>query len=132
MGNFDTQLNRGSVGLGNVSQSGAQPKAAVSSEPSVFRRILGGVTGLAGNMFAPGLGGALGRVIGGTSFSSTAGFSSILNTAQAANTQAATEASQLLQVAQVANEQQEMTEMMSNLAKSKHDTAMSVIQSIGS
>jgi hypothetical protein len=95
-------------------------------QPGTFRRILGGVAGVAGNMFAPGLGGALGSFIGGGSaFSSdlaAAGFAS-----NASNFAAA---SQLLAVAKQSNEDQEVTELASNLEKSKHETFMAVIQNI--
>jgi len=37
-----------------------------SKGPSAFRKILGAVTGVAANIFAPGLGGAIGNMIGGS------------------------------------------------------------------
>jgi hypothetical protein len=36
-----------------------------SKGPSTFRKLLGAVTGVAANIFAPGLGGAIGNMIGG-------------------------------------------------------------------
>ncbi len=140
MGNFNTNLN-----LGSISQLGVQPQLTPIQQPhqpSLFRRVLGSVAGIAGNMFAPGLGGALGSLIGGSgalgsriggsNVSGTAQFNSMIANAQASTAQSTAEANQLLQVAQEANREQEEVEMMSNLEKSKHAAAMSVIQNIGS
>jgi hypothetical protein len=95
-------------------------------QPGTFRRILGGIAGMAGNMFAPGLGGALGNLIGGGS-SFAAGLGASGSAANAANLAAA---NQLLAVAQQSNQDEEMTELASNLEKSKHETFMAVIQNI--
>jgi len=81
---------------------------------------------MAGNMFAPGLGGALGNLIGGGS-SFAAGLGASGSAANAANLAAA---NQLLAVAQQSNQDEEMTELASNLEKSKHETFMAVIQNI--
>lgn len=129
MGNFNTNLN-----LGSINELGAQSQLTPIQQPhqpGVFRRVLGSVAGIAGNMFAPGLGGALGSMIGGN-LSGAAQFNSMLSSAQASTAQSTAEANQLLQVAQEANREQEEVEMMSNLEKSKHAAAMSVIQNIGS
>jgi hypothetical protein len=95
-------------------------------QPGMFRRILGGVAGMAGNMFAPGFGGALGNLIGGGS-SFAAGLGASGSAANAANLAAA---NQLLAVAQQSNQDEEMTELASNLEKSKHETFMAIIQNI--
>jgi homoserine kinase len=126
--------SNGGVNSGGVDQQLNQIEQQQQSElqqlqphqPSLFRRILGGVAGMAGNMFAPGLGGALGNLIGGgSSFASGLGASG--SAANAANLAAA---NQLLAVAKQSNEDEEMTELASNLEKSKHETFMAVIQNI--
>src|ERR1700743_1934505 len=127
-----TLNSNGGVNVGGVDQELAQIEQQQQSElqqlqphqPSTFRRILGGVAGMAGNMFAPGLGGALGNLIGGgSSFAVVLGASG--STANAANLAAA---NQLLAVAQQSNQNEEMTELASNLEKSKHEIFMAVIQ----
>lgn len=95
-------------------------------QPSIFRRVLGGLTGVAANAFAPGLGGALGNLIGGGSaFSSDLAASGF-----AANASNLAAANALQAVATQANQDEEMTELASNLEKSKHETFMAVIQNI--
>jgi hypothetical protein len=139
-----SQLNQE---LSQLQQSQLQQlqQLQVPHQPSLFRRMLGGITGIAGNMFAPGLGGALGSFIGGTGASSL-GASSVVSAlgaqSAAANLQLAAAQSvsnsenfaaeqQLLKVAEQSDENQEAVEMASNLEKSKHSTLMSVIQNIG-
>ena len=95
-------------------------------QPGTFRRVLGGLAGVAGNVFAPGLGGALGNLIGGGSaFSSNLAASGF-----AANASNLAAANALQAVATQANQDEEMTELASNLEKSKHETFMAVIQNI--
>jgi hypothetical protein len=135
MEDFNTNLNLGGLGIGSANPLGVQSQLTPiqqPSQPSAFRRIMGSATGIAGNMFAPGLGSALGNVIGGRSLSSSAGFNSLMSNAQASTAESTAEANQMLQIAQQSNQEQEAVEMKANLQKSKHDTAMSVIQSIGS
>ncbi len=112
--------------LNQIEQQSQLQQLQPPHQPGVFRRVLGGVAGVAGNMFAPGLGGALGNLIGGgSSFASSLGASGFAS--NAANLAAANE---LLAVAQQSNEDQEKTELASNLEKSKHETFMAVIQNI--
>lgn len=144
-------LNPSGVDMSQINQEINQLQQAqlqqlqTAQKPGLFRRILGGATGIAGNMFAPGLGGALGNFIGGSGASSSAASSAVsLLGAQGAaaelqlaaaqsktNSENFAAQQQLLKVAQQGNEQQEAIEMASNLEKSKHSTLMSIIQSIG-
>ena len=112
--------------LNQIEQQSQLQQFQPPHQPGMFRRILGGVAGMAGNMFAPGIGGALGNVIGGGS-SFAAGLGASGSAANAANLAAA---NQLLAVAQQSNQDEEMTELASNLEKSKHETFMAVIQNI--
>ena len=112
--------------LNQIEQQSQLQQFQPPHQPGTFRRILGGVAGMAGNMFAPGLGGALGNLIGGGS-SFAAGLGASGSAANAANLAAA---NQLLAVAQQSNQDEEMTELASNLEKSKHETFMAVIQNI--
>src|SRR5580698_8278762 len=67
----------------------AQLQQLQSHQPSTFRRILGGVARMAGNAFAPGLGGALGNMIaGGSSNAANAASLAASNAASAANLEA--------------------------------------------
>lgn len=134
--------------FGGIGQSGLiQPQLQqipVPQQPSLFRRILGGVAGMAGNFFAPGLGGALGSLIGGggsalgpgalgSLFGGSAAFTQNLAAAEsAANAQDFAAEQQLLAVQRQENEQQEAIETASSVQKSKHQTLISVIQNIGS
>lgn len=105
------------------------------AQPSAFRRILGSVAGMAGNMFAPGLGGALGNLIGGSGgigIGGAAAASSLAASANAANAANLAASSQVLAAAEQSNQNEEMLELASNLEKAKHDSVMSVIQNIGS
>jgi hypothetical protein len=104
----------------------AQLQQFQAHQPSTFRRVLGGVAGMAGNAFAPGLGGALGNMIGGGS----AFASSLTASGMAANASNLAAANALQAVATQANQDEEMTELASNLEKSKHETFMAVIQNI--
>lgn len=85
-------------------------------QPGTFRRILGAVAGIAGNMFAPGLGGALGNLIGGGIGLGTPG----------------TDPNQYLRLAQQVNSQSEAFQTASAVLKSKHDDAMAAINNIKS
>lgn len=110
--------------LNQIQQQSQNQQVQAPHQPGMFRKILGGMAGIAGNMFAPGLGGALGSLIGSSGISGgiASGFAS--NAADLAT------ANQLLAVAQQSNQIQEETELAANVQKSKHQTLMSVIQSI--
>jgi len=113
----------------DLSQIGQQPQQA-PHQPGVFRTLLAGAASIAGNMFAPGLGSAIGSLIGGgLGGGSGSGIAASGFASNAANLAAA---NQLLAVARQANQDEEMTELASNLQKSKHETFMSIIQNIGS
>jgi len=89
--------------------NGAQPPKL----PGTFRRVLGAAVGLAGNMFAPGMGSILSSVIGGTGLNS-----------------ASTDPMQYLQLQQQMNAQSEAFQSISNVLKSKHDSAMAAINNL--
>jgi hypothetical protein len=112
--------------LNQIEQQSQLQQFQPPHQPGIFRRILGGVAGMAGNMFAPGLGGALGNLIGGGS--SFAG--NLAASGFASNAANLADANALLAVAKQSNEDEEMTELASNLEKSKHETFMAVIQNI--
>jgi hypothetical protein len=81
------------------------------SQPSGFRRVLGGLLGGIGNVFAPGIGGLLGSAVGGTGLMGS-------NPAQ------------YLQLQQQMNMQQEAWETASAVMKCRHDASMSAIRNI--
>ena len=91
-----------------------QSQPQLPKQPGTFRRILGAAVGLAGNVFAPGLGGALGNLIGGGVSGGTAG----------------TDPNQYLQLAKQVNAQSEAFQAVSDVLKSKHDSAMAAINTI--
>jgi hypothetical protein len=135
MSNLPT--SSGAVGFSNSNQELNQlmQQSQLQSQlqphqPGMFRRVLGAVTGMAGNAFVPGLGGALGSIIGGGS--AAAASANLAALGQAQNAANFAQASQLLQIAQQSNENSELIELASNLQKAKHESAMSVIRGIGS
>jgi hypothetical protein len=83
------------------------------SQPSGFRRILGGLLGGVGNMFAPGIGGLIGNAIGGGGAGGLMG-----------------QTMQMLQLQQQMAVEQENFEMISSVVKSRHDAAMAAIRNI--
>jgi hypothetical protein len=122
-------VNSGSLNpdLGQIEQQSLLQPLKAPHQPGIFRTLLAGAASVAGNMFAPGLGSAIGSLIGGGlggGGAAAAGF--------AANAANLAQANQLLAVARQANQDEEMVELASNLQKSKHETFMSVIQNIGS
>lgn len=111
-----------------------QPKG-----PSMFRQVLGGVVGMAGNVFAPGLGGALGRMIGGAgangsfgSGSSAAFANNLASSAAAANASNLAGAEALNAAAEQSNQDEELISLQANLEKARHESFMAVINTIGS
>lgn len=82
----------------------------VVSKPggSGFRRVLGGVLGGVGNMFMPGIGGALGSILGGGS----------------------NDPYQFLKVQMDVQNQARVFEMQSNIIKSRHDSSMAAIRNL--
>ena len=103
--NIDNQVND------IVSQSQVQPQ----HQPGGFRRFLGAAMGIAGNIFAPGLGGILGNVLGG---------------GLGLGSSSATNPGQFLQLQQQIDAQQEAFQTVSAVLKSKHDSAMAAINNL--
>ena len=135
--------SKGSVDFGGLKQvsqieqqAQLQPLQA-PHHPGVFRSLLAGAASIAGNMFAPGLGSAIGSLIGGGFGGGGGGFggssaAALASSGFASNAANFAEAQQLLAVARQANQDQETIQLESNLAKSKHEAFMAVIQNIGS
>jgi len=86
------------------------------SQPSGFRRVLGGLIGGVGNAFAPGIGGLIGSAIGGMGGLGGAG---LMGNSTA-----------YLQLQQQMYQQQEAMETASAIMKSRHDATMSAIRNI--
>lgn len=108
----------------SITTSGATPDYSINSliqqtQPSAFRRVLGGVVGGVGNMVAPGLGSVLGNAISGGSGSST-GISGAMSS----------DSTYYLQLQQQMENEERAFEAASNVLKSRHDAAMSAIQNI--
>lgn len=126
--NSNGNVNSGGFNLemGQIELSPQVHPLQAPHQPGVFRSLLAGAASIAGNMFAPGLGSAIGSLIGGgsTSGMATGGY--------AANAANLAQAQELLAVAAQANRDQEGIELASNLQKSKHEAFMAVIQNIGS
>ena len=85
--------------------------------PSAFRRVLGGVVGTVGNIFAPGLGGIIGSAIGGSSGFGTSG--GLMN-----------DSTQYLQLQKQMNAEQQAFETASSVLKARHDASMAAIRNI--
>jgi len=85
------------------------------TQPSGFRRVLGGLLGGVGNMFAPGIGGLIGNAIGG-----------------GATTQAGmmAQSMQYLQFQQQISMETEAFETASAVVKARHDAAMAAIRNV--
>lgn len=93
-----------------------QGTQAAPKGPSAFRRVLGGVVGTVGNMFAPGLGGLIGNAISG---STGLGSSGLLN-----------DSMQYLQLQKQMNQEQQAFETASSVLKARHDASMAAIRNI--
>src|SRR5262245_16173519 len=94
------------------------------TQPSTFRRILGGVVGGAANMVAPGLGSLVGGAIGGTGGGLFGGGSTGIGGALS------TDPMFFLQLQQQMEQEQRTFEAASNVLKSRHDAAMAAVQNI--
>ena len=81
--------------------------------PGAFRRILGAAAGVAGNAVAPGMGSILSSIIGGAGLNS-----------------ASTDPAQYLRLQQQMNAQAEAFQSISNVLKSRHDSAMAAINNL--
>jgi hypothetical protein len=89
-------------------------QSQLPKQPSGFRRFLGAAIGVAGNVFAPGIGGAIGNLIGG----GTGGLNS------------STDPNAFLRLQQQVDAQSEAFQTVSSVLKSKHDSAMAAINNI--
>ena len=89
--------------------NGVQPPKT----PGAFRRFLGAAAGAAGNMFAPGMGSILSSMIGGIGLNS-----------------ASMDPTQYLQLQQQINAQSEAFQSISNVLRSKHESAMAAINNL--
>ena len=89
------------------------------TQPSTFRRILGGVVGGAANIVAPGLGSLVGGAISGIG-TNTTGIQGALSG----------DSLFFLQLQQQMEAEQRAFESASNVLKSRHDAAMAAIQNI--
>jgi len=93
------------------------------TQPSTFRRVLGGVVGGAANMVAPGLGSLVGGAISGSG-------SSLLGNSTGIQGALNSDSMFYLQLQEQMEAEQRAFESASNVLKSRHDAAMSAIQNI--
>jgi len=108
-----SQIPENGNSISEVAPANAINGTQFPKPPGTFRRLLGAAAGIAGNMFAPGMGSILSSVIGGSGLSS-----------------ASTDPTQYLQLQQQINAQSEAFQIMSNVLKSKHDSAMAAINNL--
>jgi predicted lipid-binding transport protein (Tim44 family) len=85
------------------------------SQPSGFRRVLGGLVGGIGNLVAPGIGSVIGNAIMGGS-----GLAGGLST----------DTAKYLQLQQQMNVESEQFQAISSVMKSRHDASMAAIRNI--
>jgi|SRR6516225_8353070 hypothetical protein len=111
--------------LDQILQSTQAPK-----QPGAFRRVLGSVVGGLGNMFAPGIGGLIGGVIGGGSLGGILGGGGVGGTLSVGSGGLMGDTMQFLQLQQQMSQQQELFETASAIVKSRHDAAMASIRAI--
>ena len=85
-----------------------------------FRRVLGGLLGSVGNMFAPGVGGMIGSIIsgglGGSAFGGTGGLLQ--------------DSMQYLQLQRQMNAETEAFQTASTVMKCRHDSAMAAVHNM--
>jgi hypothetical protein len=108
-GNQAAQATSVDASVNQIVQQAQPPK-----QPGGFRRFLGAAIGIAGNVFAPGIGGALGNLIGG----GVGGLNS------------GSDPNQFLRLQQQMDAQSEAFQTVSAVMKSKHDSAMAAINNI--
>jgi hypothetical protein len=87
------------------------------SQPSTFRRVLGGLVGGIGNMVAPGMGGMIGSLISGSG--GMGGGGGMMG-----------DMMKYLQLQQQMSVEQEQFEAVSSVMKSRHDSSMAAIRNI--
>jgi len=105
----------GGVGTSNYNIDQILQATQPQTQPSGFRRVLGGVIGGIGNVIAPGIGSVIGSAIAGGS-----GLSGGL----------LGDTSKFLQLQQQMNVESEQFEAISSVMKSRHDASMSAIRNI--
>jgi len=94
---------------------------ATAKQPSNFRRALGAIVGGVANLAAPGLGSAIGGLIGGTGGGGIASY--LQNAGNMQNTQ-------FLALQEQVQAEQRAYETASAIMKSKHDSAMAAIRNM--
>lgn len=87
-----------------------------TKQPGGFRRVLGGLVGTVGNVFAPGIGGIIGSAISGNSGINQTG---LMN-----------DSMQFLQLQKEMNLEQRAFETASSVLKARHDASMAAIRNI--
>ncbi len=90
-------------------------QSAQAPKTSGFRQVLGGVVGGIGNIFAPGLGSAVGSMISGGRLNSNPGLG---------------EATQYLELQRSMQAESRAFEAASAILKSRHDASMSAIRNM--
>ena len=93
-----------------------------------FRRVLGGLLGSVGNMFAPGMGGMIGGLISGGA-GGMGGLGGLGGLGGSANGMMA-ESMQYLQLQQQMNQAQVVFETASAVMKCRHDAALAAVRNI--
>ena len=117
------------LGFNNILQQEYQ--AAQPRQPGAFRRILGAAVGMAGNMFAPGVGGAIGSLIGG-GLGRSSGGSNLFAQGEAQLAQNEQQEESLLEIQRQNDAQTERIQMASGVLQAKHQTVMAIINSLKS
>jgi hypothetical protein len=113
--------------LDQILQSTQAPK-----QPGAFRRVLGSVVGGVGNLFAPGIGGLIGGVIGGGSLGGiiSGGGGGLGGSLSVGSGGLFGDTLQFLQLQQQMSQQQELFEAASAIVKSRHEAASTAIRNI--
>jgi hypothetical protein len=115
------------MNINNVLTGAATPNYSIDqilqathpqTQPSGFRRVLGGIVGGVGNMLMPGIGGMIGGAIAGTG---------VLGTGQAG---LLGDSMKFLQLQQEMSVEQEAFQAVSAVVKSRHDSCMDAIRNI--
>ncbi|HEX4486921.1 MAG TPA: hypothetical protein VH088_11670 [Terriglobales bacterium] len=87
-----------------------------AKQPGGFRRVLGGIVGAVGNVFAPGIGGMIGSAISGNTGINQTG---LMN-----------DSMQYLQLQKQMNMEQQAFETASSVMKARHDASMAAIRNM--
>ncbi len=114
MSQIATALNMASspgYSIDQILQATQPPK-----QPSGFRRVLGGLVGAAGSIFAPGIGGIIGNAISGSGGINQSGLMG--------------DTMQYLQLQRQMMMETQAYETASAVMKARHDAAMSAVRNI--